>query len=483
MTVFRWFLLLLFFGSAYALAVSPPSLFEQAWEDFIMFEQDLVSSYQGLSAELSDLSIYHLDLDLNDDLASLNGKLEVLFSNTTGEILNDLVFRLYPNVLGSRLSVKRVELDGVLSVGRLERAETVFRVFLPQALAPGEKLVISMQFVTQIGQGRESYGRLALYNESLSLAHAYPVLSVFHEGGWLLDTPSPMGDPGVLDAAYYLVRVKAPRDQTLIASGTMLERKESLLGQTVVFATGPVREFFLASVKDYVQLSKSVGETLIHVYLPQRFDHAAEASLDYAAHALERFSRLKPYPYRELDIVAMPILASGIEFPGVFSLTNRLFANPAGSLESVLVHETAHQWSYNLVGSDQVLEPWLDEALAQYLTLLYHRSYSSDDTVESYLQFWDATWHEAANPLDKIGHPVSHYEGFSYSSIVYGRGLFFFLALEDVMGAEALEDALSQYYQSNSWQFVTVADLKLQLEAACACTLTELFSEWIGLEY
>ena len=36
------------------------------------------------------------------------------------------------------------------------------------------------------------------------------------------------------------------------------------------------------------------------------------------------------------------------------------------------VHEVVHQWFYNLVGNDQVNEPWLDESLAQYATWQYY---------------------------------------------------------------------------------------------------------------
>ena len=31
-----------------------------------------------------------------------------------------------------------------------------------------------------------------------------------------------------------------------------------------------------------------------------------------------------------------------------------------------MVHEVAHQWWYNQVGSDQIMNPWLDEGLAEF---------------------------------------------------------------------------------------------------------------------
>ena len=40
-------------------------------------------------------------------------------------------------------------------------------------------------------------------------------------------------------------------------------------------------------------------------------------------------------------------------------------------MEKVIVHETAHQWWYGLVGNDQIDEAWLDESLATYSEVIY----------------------------------------------------------------------------------------------------------------
>lgn len=478
MFFFKYSFAFLFFSS-FVSALNPPSLFQQAWHDFSIFERDLNSSYQDLDTLLADMTIYHLDVHLSDDLATLSGQQELLFSNTTGESISDLVFRLYPNALGGNLLIKRIWIDGVVAVARLEQAATVLRVFLAKPLEPGDKTIVRMQFSTQIGDSGESYGRLGLYSESLSLAHAYPILSVFRQGGWLSDRPSALGDPIVSEAALYLVRLNAPKDQVITATGSLFE--EQVVGDRHIssFSAGPVREFYIASSKGFVQLSRLAGETMVHVYVPERFSKATEPSLEFAVQALERFSKFIPYPYREFEIVAIPVLASGIEFPGVIVLTNRLFAGSMGFLESVLVHETAHQWSYNLVGSDQVLEPWLDEALVQYLTLLYHRSYGSEQDVQNYLDYWNNLWQDSSKVLAAIGKPVASYDEASYSGIVYGRGLFFFLALEELMGQDILEQALASYYQRFAWHFVNSKDLKLSLEESCLCELEEVFSTWV----
>ena len=40
-------------------------------------------------------------------------------------------------------------------------------------------------------------------------------------------------------------------------------------------------------------------------------------------------------------------------------------------MEYLIAHETAHQWWYSVIGNDEINEPWLDEALTEYSTILY----------------------------------------------------------------------------------------------------------------
>jgi aminopeptidase N len=47
----------------------------------------------------------------------------------------------------------------------------------------------------------------------------------------------------------------------------------------------------------------------------------------------------------------------------------------------VIVHETAHQWWYSMVGNDQILEPWLDESLADYSEVVYYDEKSGPEAL------------------------------------------------------------------------------------------------------
>jgi hypothetical protein len=70
-------------------------------------------------------------------------------------------------------------------------------------------------------------------------------------------------------------------------------------------------------------------------------------------------------------------LNDGQEYDGLVFLATKFYNEYNGSARSNLiaigVHEIAHQWWFGLVGSDQALEPWLDEALCVYSEALFYQ--------------------------------------------------------------------------------------------------------------
>ncbi|CAN5819778.1 M1 family metallopeptidase [soil metagenome] len=464
----------------FSLAAPPPTLFDTPWDDLSVFTNDLVPARQNDLTALKDAPVYHLELTLPERSSTITGKMEVRFTNTTFDLLDDLVFRLYPNALGATMTVDNVRVAGRAVTAGLEAQNTALRVPLALSLLPGEDVVVSIDFAVSLSGTSVAYGRLAQYEDVLSLADAYPTLSVFRDGAWETNVPDPAGDPLVAGVGFYLVRVRAPEDLQLVTTGRLTEESLGNGQRTAVFAAGPARDFYLAAATNYTLLSRVVGDTLINAYVPAGLVSGGERTLEIAARALELFSKnFTPYPYRELEIVAVPVTAGGIEYPGLVNLANSLYSDRSGTLDSVVAHEVAHQWSFNLVGSDQIEEPWLDESLAQYLTLLYHREYATERFVDGYLQNWRDLWRSAPDPDKKVGLPVAEYDR-DYSAIVYGRGLFFYEALEQRLGRETVKAVLKRYYTRYAWDFVTTEDLETVAEEVCACDLSDLFEVWIG---
>ena len=175
-----------------------------------------------------------------------------------------------------------------------------------------------------------------------------------------------------------------------------------------------------------------------------------------------------PYPYTEYDIVATPTYALGIEYPGIIAITDRIY-DMDGSLsgtpnnimmESTVAHEAGHQWFYNLVGNDQLDEPWLDELLTQFVTWQYYADQYGNGGANGFEQSLRGRWARVDSQPIPIGMPVAEYEGASYGAIIYGRGAFFFDALREEMGEKDFDAFMKDYVASNSWGIGTGENMK-----------------------
>jgi aminopeptidase N len=204
--------------------------------------------------------------------------------------------------------------------------------------------------------------------------------------------------------------------------------------------------------------------------------------------AIESYSgRFAPYPFTELDLVTTPTLALGIEYPGIIANRLGMYVSDESTggtankilLESTTAHEVGHQWFYNLVGNDQLDEPWLDEALAQYATYLYYLDQYGPEGAQAFYQSLEGRWNRVEEDNVPIGLPVAAYSGAEYGAIVYGRGPIFFTELAQTMGQDIFDDFLRDYTEVHKWGIATTASLKQVAEAHCNCDLTALFDAWV----
>jgi len=364
------------------------------------------------------------------------------------------------------------------------------RVPLPAALAPGEQAVMAMEFLVEVPtEAGSNYGVFAAIDDVLALAHFYPQIAVYDDEGWNIDVPPPNADVTYGDSSYYLTRVTAPAGQVILASGSEIDKQTNGDEQVITIAAGPVRDFYIASSDRYTVISDTVGETTVNGYGFPEFAEQNEQVLGIATTALESLGdRFGPYPFTEFDIAPTPNQALGVEYPGAVVIRAALY-DPEASLGSVpaqfyteatVAHEAGHQWFYSTVGNDQLDEPWLDEALTQYATMLYFLDAYGPEGAEGYHNSFVERWDRVDRADIPIGLPAGDYSGIEYGAIVYGRGPLFFEALAEEMGQDNFDAFLRDYYQQNKWGIATGKDLKALAESACDCDLSPVFAEWVG---
>jgi hypothetical protein len=469
---------------------SPPSkIFQIPWDDRSLFREGLVLEAQGVLDGMPTATVYHIDIEISDDLLSLEGQETVHYTNNEDTALEEIYFRLFPNATGgsSRLSEVRVDNDKVEVV--LEFNDTAIRIPLKHALQPGESVDIHLNFALVLPQEMESnYGEFGSFDGTVVLAVFYPVIPVYDDEGWNVESPPPNADPSYFDTSFYLVRVTAPADLVIAASGVEFDRQGGRDKQTVSFAAGPARDFYLAADRDYVLISETAGETTINSYASPEWKAGAELTAEVTAAAFKSFgARFGTYPYTEYDIVSTPMLALGIEYPGItailtdlYDLESERYGMPTRyTLEPTVAHEAGHQWFYNMVGNDQIDEPWLDEAITQYVTGLYYLDTYGESAAASYRDSWEFRWERVERAEIPIGLPADAYVDKQYGAIVYGRGPIFVSALAKEMGQESFDEYLRDYFQSHLWGIGTGDAFRQLAEKHCQCDLSALFEAWV----
>jgi len=462
---------------------------DTAWDDREIFRSGLINAEQEILDGLPGASVYHIAFQIADDFTTLTGHQEVYYTNREDEALNEIYFRSFPNVTGGALRVSGVEVDGETVEPVYEFADSAIRIPLPTPLQPGGQTNIQMDFEVEVALDMAgNYGLFGYFDDVLVLDEFYPVIPAFDDEGWNVETPPPNADTSHFDASFYLVRVTAPTNLKMAASGVEVERQTEGDKQIVTFAAGPARDFYLAASEKFSAISETVGETQINAYSFSDQREGAEAALQFSVNALNSFNqRFGPYPYTEYDILSTPMQALGIEYPGIvgvalplYNVNEAVYGVPFPiMLEGTVAHEAAHQWFYNIVGNDQIDEPWVDEALAQYITGLYYADTYGEQAAQQYRASWDSRW-ERVNRADiPIGLPAGDYEGREYGAIVYGRGPLFISALAETMGQDTFDDFLRDYYQTHKWGIGTGEAFKQLAEEHCQCNLTPLFEEWV----
>ena len=241
------------------------------WDDRAIFRAGLIKEEQAALDQLPGASVYHLDMELAADLASLDGQLRVRYTNQETAPLDAVYFQLFPNMAGGMSTVSAVTVDGQAVEPVYESDNATVRVPLTTPLDPGKSVVIQLDFQveipTEIGG---NYGLFGYLNDILVLDGFYPAIPVYDEQGWHAGQVPPNADTTFQDASLYVVRVTAPADLTLVASGTEIDRTQQADRQSVTFAAGPARDFYLAASDHFEVVSETIGETTVNQLCSQR---------------------------------------------------------------------------------------------------------------------------------------------------------------------------------------------------------------------
>lgn len=251
-------------------------------------------------------------------------------------------------------------------------------VNLPQTLAPGQKIALTVQTLTSVPYRRDRFGYQKVGGGKIfNLSFCFPYLSDYRHGQWNYHPYSDEGENRSSAISDYQVTFIAPHAYKVASSGSHFTNGD----QTTINAP-QIRDLaIVASNRFRLSHRQADGVEINNFYVagPNQSNNHRYNTLteQVAADSLRLYQKDygTKYPYPNLDITECPFPKDlgGMEYSGLIMVSDEgLLKKKKGAgqdysqlLEDVS-HEVAHQWFFGTVGSDEFMEPWLDEGMAEF---------------------------------------------------------------------------------------------------------------------
>ncbi len=396
---------------------------------------------------------YLLRAVLNYEKHTIHVEEQIQYTNHTGTPLTSLLLIIEQNRRPRVFQLETLSVNGT----PLTSAPEGGRLNLPLShpLAPEETILLEITYRLELPPKRsdEVFGYL---KEQINLVDWYPFIApYFPEEGWVLHEPSGIGEHLVYDLADFDIRLKIKGEDNYIVAASAEEEKVGLWRH---YHLNQARNFAVSISPRFRTLRYSNPNAEVTSFYFPDYEEAGKAILDAASRAVIIYSdRFAPYPHEHLSIVQTE-LSDGLECDGLVFMGTKFYDEYDGTLKnnlvSVGVHEVSHQWWFGLVGNDQALEPWIDEAMALYSERIFYET--TDPFPVTWWWRWRVDWFSPEGWVDTTIYNGDTFR--SYVDAVYLRGALFLEDLRKRIGEKAFNAFLHDYTASYAHQFATAED-------------------------
>ncbi|MCK4774068.1 MAG: M1 family metallopeptidase, partial [Candidatus Krumholzibacteria bacterium] len=295
---------------------------------------------------------YTLRVRLDTKQHTLEGTETILYRNNSPDTLDVFYLHLYPNAFTSKntplikdysrrfnysfidlrkkyrsnLVLSNVSIDGTSVTPEVEH--TLAKIDLPAPLAPGDSMVVSLEFNEKI---RRHLGRAGYRGKQYDLAQWYPKVAVYDEKGFHADqmrTGEFYGEFGTFDVhlevpEHYVVAATGVPKQgdpgwslnPVDAKGAARRPKGEVPYKTVHFHAENVHDFAWNASPNFAVQDTTWNDVQIKSFFNRGNKKWRDSTLTHGLRAVEWLSeRVGPYPYPQVSIVEA-LLSGGMEYP------------------------------------------------------------------------------------------------------------------------------------------------------------------------
>lgn len=447
------------------------------------------------------LTLYEINIDMNTDDMTAAVTQKVNYFNNTGVSVNNLVFNLHPNAFNDKQEnpplvekhLNNAYYNGLsyggINILRIESGEDQLAytinnqllTVLIEELAPYDSYDFMMRYHIKLPQINHRFG---VNENTINLANFYPQLAVYNNG-FKQDIYYPIGDPFYSEIANYKVSIKVDNRYKVAATGSAVQETMNVKTQGITYEANKVRDFAIVLSNRF----KVVGDTVDNVNINYYYynDKHPEHSLSVACKAIEVFQNLiGEYPYDSFNVVETDFIYGGMEYPQLIMIASSLSGL---NRDKVIVHETAHQWWYGLVGNDSIRAAWMDEGLTEFMTALFFKETDNEqamkaminDAYSAYLLFTDVRLTMDMSIDTSMNRALWEYNSeYEYITMVYAKGMLMFNSLYEIMGREEFLKAIRNYYHKYRYLNATEEQLIYEFNRASSKPVCKIFDAWLN---
>ena len=500
---------------------------------------------------------YVIDVEIDDANQRLIGKETVTYKNVSPDTLNYIWLQIDQNIHAKDSDAEMTrtapelrsvplnqieqlvarEYDGRVNITSVRDAKgnplkntlnkTMLRIDLPTPLAPNGTFVFSVDWNYAINNNRIFGGRAGYEffpqdgNYLYEMAHWFPRLAAYNDvSGWQHKQFLGSGE-FTLEFGDYLVRITAPNDHVVTATGVLQNQAQVLTKvqidrlrqaktarepikiitqaeatanesnkptgkKTWIFKADNVRDFAFANSRKFIWDAQghNVGANNVMAMslYPKEGNPLWEKYSTHAIiHTLNVYSRYSfDYPYPVAISVNGPV--GGMEYPMICFNGPRPQADgtySAGTkygLISVVIHEVGHNYFPMIVNSDERQWTWMDEGLNTFLQFLaeseWEKNYPSRRGEAQYIG--DYMLSENQVPIMTNSESVLQFGNNAYGKPATALNIL----RETVMGRDLFDFAFKQYSQRWKFKRPMPADFFRSMEDASGVDLDWFWHGW-----
>ncbi len=432
---------------------------------------------------------YYVRIFIDYDNLLVSGSLVLSFRNNHNVSFKSIYLHVYPNAFKDNGGwIKIHDVNSILGSNILGYRiqgfdETILNITLINPLKPGELLKINVTFTIKVPVVADRFG----YNNGImALGNALPILAVYDEDGWNLDPYVRSGESFYSEIANYDVIIMTDPDVVIAATGNLINTSYNGNLKIEHWYAEKVRDFAIVASKDFKVYTVKYENVTIYSYYKSEHEYLGKEAAKIGYKAIKAYSEnIGFYAYNELRIVEVDFWAGGMEYPMLVMIASSLYVPSRFEyLELVIAHEIGHQWWYGAVGNDQNDEPWLDEGLTEYTTIMYFEwNYGWKRGRDIFYKYYKNRYYRFLSYHGDYPIADTMYffakKPYIYFTIVYKKGACVLDMLRHMLGDETFFNILRTFYVEYKYKIARIRDFIAIAEKVSDRDLSWFFDHWL----